>query len=644
MQYNLWFNVCALVMLAELLFLYYMKFNAPFKKYSIFLLMLWCATLSTLASICNNALSGIAPIWVLQLSNTVYFIAHGLITTLLFLYAYSLTDYALADWRKLIPWLIPSAFGFMLILTNWFSGVVFWLDDQGGYHRGVLLPLLYLVTGINFAATTFILVHKKQVIPHRERVSILAFLVVASGAMLYQMLNPIMLVENFACASCLMVSQMTVQNPELVLDGATRMLTKQGFSNLLVPMFDRGERFRVGFLMIDNYHELEKNYGYDRLEKRLLAISNFLKTHSEFTFARMDNSTFCFLEKGARSEEAWDEIMRDLRGKKLFRYLRQQGVGIRFRIKSGELDCPTDADSFSGLMELLNEAAKLPQSQEVGAMRLNTSDVLNLRRRKQIEELTHNAVVGNMLHVVYQPVYNTALQRFTGAEALLRMRTDKLGNVSPAEFIQLAEENGTITEMTRFVVDSVCHFIQSAHLQELGVEHIHVNLSAVDCMQTDLAARIQERLEYYGVDAGAIGIEITETAFSAMPDTIIDSLKSLSQIGVTVLLDDYGTGYSNLSRLMKMPLDVVKLDKTLVDDVMESESARIILDNTIRMMKDLNKRVLMEGVETRQQAEYLMARGCDYIQGYYYAKPMEAAQLESLLRSQKTEEVCAMQA
>ena len=100
MQYNLWFNVCALVMLAELLFLYYMKFNAPFKKYSIFLLMLWCATLSTLASICNNALSGIAPIWVLQLSNTVYFIAHGLITTLLFLYAYSLTDYALADWRS----------------------------------------------------------------------------------------------------------------------------------------------------------------------------------------------------------------------------------------------------------------------------------------------------------------------------------------------------------------------------------------------------------------------------------------------------------------------------------------------------------------------------------------------------------------
>lgn len=643
MQYNLWFNVCALIMLVELLLLYYMKFNAPFKKYTIFLWMLWCALLSTISSICNNALPGLVPIWVLQLSNTVYFVSHGLITTLIFLYAYSLTDYTLLECRKLVPWLIPSIFSLLLILTNWYSGSIFWLDQQGSYHRGALLPLLYVVTGFNFAESVYILLRRKQMISSRERTSLLVFLVFASGAMVYQLLNPAMLVENFACACCLMISQMTVQNPELILDGSTRMLTKQGFSNLLGPMFYRGERFRVGFLMIDNYHELEKSYGYDRLEKQLLVISDFLKAHSDFTFARMDNSTFCFVEKITRSDEAWDEMMGDLRGKKLFRYLRQLGVGIRFRIKSGELVCPTDANSFGSLMELLNVAAKLPQGQDVGAMRLSTADVLNLRRRKQIEELTHRAVAENMLHVMYQPVYNTAQRRFTAAEALLRMRTDKLGNISPAEFIQLAEENGTITEMTRFVVDSVCRFIQNARLQALGLEYIHVNLSVVDCMQTDLAARLQERLEFYGVDAGAIGVEITETSFSAMADTVIDSLNSLSQIGVTVLLDDYGTGYSNLSRLMKMPLDVVKLDKSLVNDVIESEPARIILDNTIHMMKSLNKRVLIEGVETWQQAEYLIARGCDYIQGYYYARPMEAAQLESLLRSQKTDEVCAMQ-
>lgn len=643
MQYNLWFNVCALIMLVELLLLYYMKFNAPFKKYTIFLWMLWCALLSTISSICNNALPGLVPIWVLQLSNTVYFVAHGLITTLIFLYAYSLTDYTLLECRKLVPWLIPSIFSLLLILTNWYSGSIFWLDQQGSYHRGALLPLLYVVTGFNFAESVYILLRRKQMISSRERTSLLVFLVFASGAMVYQLLNPAMLVENFACACCLMISQMTVQNPELILDGSTRMLTKQGFSNLLGPMFYRGERFRVGFLMIDNYHELEKSYGYDRLEKQLLVISDFLKAHSDFTFARMDNSTFCFVEKITRSDEAWDEMMGDLRGKKLFRYLRQLGVGIRFRIKSGELVCPTDANSFGSLMELLNVAAKLPQGQDVGAMRLSTADVLNLRRRKQIEELTHRAVAENMLHVMYQPVYNTAQRRFTAAEALLRMRTDKLGNISPAEFIQLAEENGTITEMTRFVVDSVCRFIQNARLQALGLEYIHVNLSVVDCMQTDLAARLQERLEFYGVDAGAIGVEITETSFSAMADTVIDSLNSLSQIGVTVLLDDYGTGYSNLSRLMKMPLDVVKLDKSLVNDVIESEPARIILDNTIHMMKSLNKRVLIEGVETWQQAEYLIAKGCDYIQGYYYARPMEAAQLESLLRSQKTDEVCAMQ-
>lgn len=634
MQYNLWFNVCALFVLAALLVVYYMKYNAPFKKYTIFLMLLWCAFFSTVASICNNTLPGVAPRWVLHVSNIAYFIFHGLNAPLLFLYVYSLTDYNLQDWNPLVPWLIPTAFSLLLVLTNWYSGGIYWLDADGGYHRGQLLPILYMVTAVNFLSTVFILVRRRRMIAVQESLSIFFFLVLVIAAMLYQLVNPQMLVENFACAACLMISQMTVQNPEMILDGPTGMLTKQGFSSLLAPMFDRKEKFRVGFLIVDNYHELEKSYGYDRLEKQLRAVSDFLRGHTDFTFCRVDNSTFCFVEKDPHADDSWDEMMHDLGGKKLFGHLRQLGVGIRFRIKAGEFFCPTDADSFGELTELLNVAANLRQSKDRDVMYLSNADVLNLRRRRQISELTRNAVAQNMLHVMYQPVYDTARRRIVGAEALLRMRTEKLGNISPAEFIQIAEENGSITQMTRFVLDSVCRFIQDAHLQELDPGHIHINLSAVDCMQPDLAARIAERLEYYGVKAGAIGVEITETAFSTMPDSIMETLQSLSDTGVFVMLDDYGTGYSNLSRLMRLPLDVVKLDKTLIDDVMNSQAARIILDNTIQMMKGLGKRVLMEGVETRQQADYLIDRGCDYIQGYYYGRPMEAAQLEKLLRGQ----------
>ena len=635
MQYNLWFNACAVLVLLELLVLYYMKFNAPFKKYNIFLLLLWCAMLSTLASIANNTLPGRAPLWAIRTSNVVYFLAHGMIPPGLFLYVYSLTDYNMREWKQLIPWLMPSAFAILIVMTGWFSDSVFWLDAEGGYHRGILLPLLYLITAINFCAIIYTLMRYRRVIARRERISILLFLGMASSAMLYQLVRPYMLVENFICATCLMISQMTVQNPEMILDGATGMLNKQGFSSLLSPLFEREHVFRVGFLVVDNYHELEKNYGFDRLETKLMVIADYMKTHSGYSFARMDNRTFCFAAENSQTDDTWDEIISEIGGEPLFRHLRQAGVGIRFRIKSGLLTCPTDANSFGTLMELIDEAAKMPHDSNRDAMRLTSGDVLNLRRRKQIDELVHSAVEDDMLYVVYQPVYSISTGRFCSAEALLRMHTEKLGNVSPGEFIHIAEENGAIVHMTRFVVESVCRFIQSANLKELGLQRIHINLSAADCMQADLASGILECLERYGVEPRMISVEITETSFSSMPDGILKNLTNLSDAGVSVMLDDYGTGYSNLSRLISVPLDVVKLDKSLVDDILESEPSRIILDNTIHMMKRLNKRVLAEGVESKAQSDYLAAHDCDFIQGYFYARPMEGAQLEALMRHQK---------
>lgn len=641
MQYNIWFNICALIILVELLSLYYMKFNAPFKKYSIFLCLLWCGLISTVSSICNNTLPGIAPLWVIRTSNILYFLAHGLIPPALFLYVYSLTDYNLQDWNRLLAWLFPSAFSTLLVLTSWFSNTLFWLDSQGGYHRGPLLPLLYLVTGFNFAAIAFSLFRNKRLVPRRERISILIFLTMASTAMLFQLFYPYMLVENFICATCLMISQLTVQNPEIILDGPSGMLNKQGFSTLLAPHFDRGHHFQVGFLVVDNYHELEKRFGYERLETKMLIIADYLKQHTGCTYSRIDNRMFCFVSDNFQSGEAWDDVFWDLDNNKLLKHLRQEGVGIRFRVKYGALSCPEDAESFGGLIELIDVASNLPLQENKDILRLSTVDVLNLRRRKELDELVTNAVKENMLHLVYQPIYCISGERFCSAEALLRMHTEKLGYVSPAEFIRIAEENGSITQITQFVIESVCRFIQSARMKELRLRRIHVNLSALDCMQSDLAVRILDTMNRYGVTSDMISVEITETALSSMPESVLENLNALSRAGISVMLDDYGTGYSNLNRLISAPLDVVKLDKSLVDHILESEPARIVLDNTIHMMKRLNMKILVEGVETKEQSDYLRERGCDYIQGYYYAKPMEGSQVESLFREQMDAEIAS---
>ncbi len=214
------------------------------------------------------------------------------------------------------------------------------------------------------------------------------------------------------------------------------------------------------------------------------------------------------------------------------------------------------------------------------------------------------------------------------------MDTPRLGAVSPAEFIEVAEENGTVIQLTRFAVETVCRMIRSADLQRLGVRHIHINLSLIDCEQENLAAQILEAVRKNGIERHLISVEITETAFGKLSDSILANLTGLSEAGVSIMLDDFGTGYSNLSRLYSMPLDVVKVDKSLVDNMLTSEPARIVLENTIQMIKSLNKKVLVEGVETKEQADFLIGLGIDFIQGYYYAKPMDAEQLEALFREQ----------
>lgn len=634
MQPNIWFNVCALLVLVTLIGLYYVKFSAPFKKYHIFLVMAWLSLISTVASICNNVLPGYAPLWVLRLSNITYFVAHGMLLPALLLYVHSLTDHNLSEWKWLIPWLIPAAFSMLLILTSWYSDSLFWLDEGGNYHRGNMMWLLYLVTAYDYVGILVCLVRVWHLVPRRESLSIVVFLSITLVAVLIQLFFPWLLVENFASAVCVMMFQLTVQNPELILDGSSGMLNKRGFSNLLLPMFDQHRSFLVGFLLVENYHELEKIYGFSRLESRIGVLTKFLKQHTGITFARVDSSLFCFLPENPQASQPWTDLLQDLEADTLLDHLHRRRIGVRMQLKMGVVNCPEDAESFSALMALFDMAARMPMAKGQDAFRLSSVDVMKLRRRKLVEEQVRSAVRDNSLSMVYQPIYDIKARRFCSAEALMRMYTEKTGNVSPAEFISIAEENGAILKLTRFAVETVCQFLRNSHLKERGLGWVNINLSAIDCAQENLSARILEIIQNSGVDPDTISAEVTESAFTSLPESMLSNLTDLSKAGVTIMLDDYGSGYSNLNRLSSMPLDVVKLDKSLVDNVCTSEPARIVMENTVSMMKLLNKKVLVEGVETKEQSDYLIGLGVDYIQGYYYARPMDEAHLEALFQSQ----------
>ena len=198
----------------------------------------------------------------------------------------------------------------------------------------------------------------------------------------------------------------------------------------------------------------------------------------------------------------------------------------------------------------------------------------------------------------------------------------ELGFVSPDEFIPLAEANGLITEIGELSFRSVCRFLKSGKPQQYGLKYIEVNLSVLQCAQEKLGSQLIGIMEEFGIAPEQINFEITETAGLANYDMLLRNMNRLISWGVTFSMDDYGTGFSTANYLISLPMEIVKIDKSILWPAMESEEAFIILRHTVEMLRSLNKKIVVEGVETAEMVKLLSDIGCDYLQGYYYSKPV----------------------
>ena len=221
----------------------------------------------------------------------------------------------------------------------------------------------------------------------------------------------------------------------------------------------------------------------------------------------------------------------------------------------------------------------------------------------------------------YQPIYSVERKRFVSAEALIRLNDEEYGFISPGLFIPAAEKRGVILPIGDFVLEDVHRFI--AENMPESLDYIEINLSVAQCMQEELPEKLAYLGEKYGVAPDRINLEITETTYENMGNVMEFNLDALSGMGYSFSLDDYGTGYSNMHRVSKLPLKIIKLDKTLIDDISTDEGFSIVR-NTVKMMRDIDKELVAEGVETKEDLGRLEAVGCDFIQGYYFSKPLPA--------------------
>ena len=229
----------------------------------------------------------------------------------------------------------------------------------------------------------------------------------------------------------------------------------------------------------------------------------------------------------------------------------------------------------------------------------------------------------------YQPIWNVKEQKFSNCEALVRLKDDKtMGFISPEEFIPVAERNFLIMQLSSKIFENVFQFMAQNDLPAQGLKHMEVNLSAIESVDIGFPSIMKELLEKYQIDPSIVNLEITESIAIASGRRLKRNMEDLIRYGCSFSMDDFGTGYSNLSQITRADFSIIKVDKSLLWPIFEKknpnkENARILLENMISMILEMGLQVVVEGVETKEQLEYLCGLGVNYIQGYYFSKPIK---------------------
>ncbi|NWQ41391.1 EAL domain-containing protein [Bacillus sp. EB106-08-02-XG196] len=251
-----------------------------------------------------------------------------------------------------------------------------------------------------------------------------------------------------------------------------------------------------------------------------------------------------------------------------------------------------------------------------------------------LETNLRKAIDKDELHLVFQPQIDINSGETASFEALLRWNNAEFGWISPSFFIPLAEDTGLIISIGHWVIEKTCKQIQ--HWNNLGYHDIRVaiNISAIQFQQHNLVNVIRSMIKKYSITASSLEIEITEGAMQDTTETI-PILKRLKQLGITISVDDFGTGYSSLNYLKCFPIDVLKIDRSFIRDILDDEKAAAITSTIIHLGRSLGLEVIAEGVENSDQVEFLKNANCHKIQGYYYSKPIPAKELEEKFLSRK---------
>ena len=634
----LYYDVCAFIILILVIMSCVLKKMFHGRTNGLFYLLLLVIMTATVADFGAGYMkkfgeAGVSNRNVTYLWHYLYFAAHNALLPVYLPFIYS----NIGIWHEFektksvrAVWYASIVLNGVVLVSNMIFPYVFYINDELQYERRPGIILFYLFAALMMLYEIWILLKHRSIIRRDKLIVMLLLFPISVLGILIQAFMPEHLVEMFMICVSLLLFSLVIRREEEMYDPITGAKNYAAAHEKVKNVLATNKPVYILLVRMVNFRNIRMYLGQGLLNSFLHEQSVKIRTLARQS--SLDDEVY-YLDDGLYayiSETTDNERVKKLAEKIKSHYgdtLTVQSFSIMVDARICMLKCPNDVDNYNTLYTFCTTFDQiLPDSREV----MQYHDYVDNREFKiksELNDIIDRALRYKSFELYYQPIYSIVEKRFVAAEALLRLRDEIYGLISPGTFIEVAEISGAIHAIGDFVLEDVCRFISENDCDRLGIKCIEVNMSTSQCIEMNLVEKVAALLKKYDIEPSRLNLEITESAVDFDPDVVDQNIKRLHEMGINFALDDYGTGYSNVKRVTTLPVEIVKLDRSFIEGV-DDDKMWIMIQDTIKMLKEMGKKVLIEGVEeenvvhkfTELGADYI--QGCEYLQGYYFCRPL----------------------
>ncbi|MCR5178255.1 MAG: EAL domain-containing protein [Lachnospiraceae bacterium] len=484
--------------------------------------------------------------------------------------------------------------------------IEFTAEGRVVFSYGPSTTIAYILSAIYILSTIITTLIYRKHMPGRRFTAMLLWQGIWLLAAVIQFIEPQILLVGFASSFGMVILYIQLENPSEYVDGSTGLFTSNALSVYVHDKYRFDKSFSIFTAKI---HYMTNYVDYNMEQAAVMRTAKALMALGPEPAFRIDDDTFCVLydNKERMFEKAAD--------------IKRQKDGVTDLPAKGTYLLIPDSMMMNGPDEFFRFLhTYLENEQEIT---IADEDLLKkLRAQNRVKGMIEEALQDDRVEVFYQPFYNVREGRFNVAEALVRIRLENGDIVPPGEFISIAEENGQIIPLGIRVVEKVCKFLSSKEAQAHGLDQVEINVSAAQFDNENPAKLIMQHIEEYGIDPGMINLEITETAAGENRDIMIRNMERLIRQGVSFSLDDFGTGRSNIDYFVNMPVRTIKFDYSFTQGFFDNEKIKHVLTGMVDVVHKMNLKVVVEGIETEEQMMVMKEMGVEFIQGFYFSRPI----------------------